>query len=112
MQIDTRHAVTEMLIRYDALQKRMVFLDAFAEGLETFKIHTAIKHFTALFEQMFLAPSSCTSSDVLSIMGLPKRTLNDKQQLVWTFLQSAINQLDEEGVYRISELVYNRLVLI
>ena len=90
-----------MLVRYDALQKRMVFLDAFAEGLEMFKIHTAIKHFTPLFECMFLAPSSCSSSDVLSIMSVSNRALNDKQRLVLTFLQGAVNQLDEEGVYRI-----------
>ena len=63
-----------------------------------FKMHTAIKHFTPLFECMFLAPSSCSSSDMLYIMSVSNHVLNDKQRLVLTFLQGAVNQL-VEGVY-------------
>ena len=87
---------SQMLVWYDALQKRMVFLGAFAEGLETFKIHTAMKHFTPLFEQMFLPPTYCSPCDVLAILTIPKN-FNGKQNLVTSFLKDSIQQLNEEG---------------
>lgn len=61
----------DTIIRHDALQKRKVYLDAIALGLDEFKVLTAMKCFPELFEDMFVSLNEVLASDVLGMLRFP-----------------------------------------
>lgn len=65
-------------MRYNALQKRKIYLDAIALGLEDFKICSAIKYFPELFAVMFTASTDVVASDVLGIIRFPDEMTQDR----------------------------------
>ena len=97
MKVKNRHAICESIVIYDALHKRKVYLDCFAEGLEAFKVRSAICIFPELFEQLFVAAEECSIADVLSAMQFPEK-INPEEEKVAGYLKFAIEQLDERGM--------------
>ena len=78
---------------YEVLHKRKVFRDSFLEGLEVFDVKTGIFAFPDLFQELFVASSTCTSEDVIEIL----KVHGDGEVRVKEFLLNAIRKLNEMG---------------
>ena len=53
---------------YDAFQKRKVYLDSFAEGLEEFSVRTVMRAFPDVLKSVFTVSKEISPSDVSSIL--------------------------------------------
>jgi len=58
----------DCILLYDALQKRRIYLDAFASGLEVFELKTIIVHFPEIFKPAFVFSGKITPSDVINML--------------------------------------------
>ena len=97
LKVKNQHAICKSIVVYDALHKRKVYLDCFAEGLEVFRIHSAICIFPEMFEELFVAAEECSTSNVLSAMKYPVE-LKPEEERVGRYLRLTIEQLDERGM--------------
>ena len=61
------------IITYNALQKRKVFLDSIAQGLDEFGILSVIQIFPDLFSGLFISSTKIVANDVLEIIRYPAK---------------------------------------
>lgn len=78
------------------MHKRKLYLDAFAEGLETFQLRTAITTFPELFKELFVASDVCSPTDVLAIFHFDEN-LGPEEERLRTYFHDAMMQLTETG---------------
>ena len=93
--MENREALCESIIRYDFLQKRKVYLDSIAEGLDEFGVLSAMKCFPELFSDLFV-PSPMVAKDVLEIMEFPDR-MAEEERVVAGFVEDCVDQLSQCG---------------
>ncbi len=85
------------MILYEAMQKRKVFLDALTDGLEMFKLKTAINMFPDLLKCLFVASDTCLrSSHVIGMLEFP-RTMDGDEERVAEYLKNCLNNFGEKG---------------
>ncbi len=96
VQVDNIPKICDSIILYEAMHKRKVFLDAFAEGLEVFKIRSAINLYPEMFKTLFVASDTCTPDDVIATLNMPY-TMSPEHQRIAGYLKDCIKQLDETG---------------
>ena len=88
-------SICDAIIIHDVLHKRKVHLDAFTDGLEEFKIKSGINAFPDLFCELFVASSSCSPEDVISIICLHE--VDDEKMTCARYLKGAIKKMCESG---------------
>ena len=95
-QIENKESISEALCTYDALQKRMPYLDQLMEGLQEFKLASAMKAFPDVFEPLFVATDKCAPQDVINILR-PKTPMTDSEQGVYQHLQRFLMGCNQSG---------------
>ena len=95
-QIENKESISEALCTYDALQKRMPFLDQLMEGLQEFKLTSAMKVFPDVFEPLFVGTDKCDPQDVINILH-PKTLMTDSEQCVYQHLQRFLMGCNQSG---------------
>ncbi len=73
------------------------FLDAFAEGLEFFRLRTAINTFPELSQELFVPSDACTPSDVHAILHFDEDFGTRRAVSIANYMKNAIQQLNETG---------------
>ena len=97
LQIENKGALCETIIRHDVLQKRKVYLDAIASGLEEFKVLSAMKCFPDLFMEMFVASDKVvTASDVLGVLKFPAE-MSPQEKNVADHIGECLENLSSDG---------------
>ncbi len=71
---------------YDAFQKRKVYLDSFAEGLEEFGVRTVMRAFPDVLESVFTVSSEISPSDVSSILKAASSLEGELVLRIWKYL--------------------------
>ena len=94
--MENREALCESIIRYDVLQKRKVYLDSIAEGLDEFGVLSAMKCFPELFSDLFVPSTPMVAKDVLEIMEFPDR-MAEEERVVAGFVEDCVDQLSQCG---------------
>ena len=94
--MENKGALCDNIIRYNALQKRKVYLDSIAQGLDEIGIFVPMKYFPDLFSCMFIPSTEVVASDILNIMKYPKG-MNDKEKMVAGFIKECVKQLSQCG---------------
>ena len=94
--MENRGALCECIITYNALQKRKVYLDAIAEGLNEFGVFDAIKCFPDLLAGLFIPSAEITVSDVVKILKFPK-AMTKKELAVADLLKDCLKELTQSG---------------
>ena len=90
----------DCILLYDALHKRRIYLDAFANGLEVLGLKTVISHFPEPFKSVFVFSGIITSSDVIKMLH-PKPSTADMDEgikHVWKYLLTFLGAADERGI--------------
>ena len=96
LQVENKGAISETIIRHDALQKRKVYLDAIASGLEQFKVFSAMRFFPDLFLEMFVSPGDVTISDVLGMLKFPDG-MTPEEKKVADVIIGCLRDLSSDG---------------
>ncbi len=89
--------ICDAIILYEGLQKRKVYLDAFSDGLEVFRMRTAIHLFPHLFKDLFIPSDTCSSDDVLAVLKF-RTDLTTEEQRVTEYLLKFIRHIEEKGM--------------
>lgn len=98
VQVDTRDRIVDSIMVYDALQKRKLYLDAFAEGLEEFGVHSLICAFPEEHECVFTMSQVISPSDVLNILKRAKSSQDSEDAVrVWNYLLTFIKHSQNSG---------------
>ena len=87
----------ESIIRHNALQKRKVYLDSIAQGLDEFGILSAMKFFPDLFSALFIPSTQVVAKDILGLIRFPEK-MNEEEQVVFGFLKECVEQLSQQGI--------------
>ena len=100
MQMGNRGALCGSIVRYNVLQKRKVYLDSIAQGLEDFGIFSAMKFFPDIFIDMFVPSQSgdMVASDVIGMMRIAKKMSKEEEE-VWELLKKCVGELNKYGQY-------------
>ncbi len=93
------------------MHKRKVFIDAFAEGLEVFKIRSAINLYPEMFKALFVASDTCTPDNVIATLSMPC-TMSPEDQRIAGYLKDCIKQLDESGIIYLECTYYRRVEIL
>lgn len=89
--------IVDCLITYDALYKRKRFFDALGDGLEVYKLTSAIRLFPHLFRPAFTSSGSCSTNDVSNILKFPSK-MTAQEKGVAGYLNGAIRKLTIDGM--------------
>ena len=85
----------QTILIYSALHKRKVYLDAFAEGLECYKIHSLMRIFPQLFKPSFTSKELCSEDVINSIV--PVGIMDNDTERLTSALFDFINELTISG---------------
>ena len=89
-------AICESIMLFDALHKHKVCIDAILEGLEMFKLKTAIKVFPEYFKCLFLK-KSCTPTDIINCLRFGGCGSYDKEQRLEYLIKRTIENMSNSG---------------
>jgi len=89
--------ICDAIILYQALLKRKVYLDAFSDGLEVYRLRTAINLFPKRFKDLFVSSDSCSPGDVLAVLKFPSE-MNSDEERVANYLRKYVRRLQQEGI--------------
>lgn len=84
--MQNKTVLCESIIRYNALQKRKVFLDSIAQGLDEFGILSVIQIFPDLFSGLFISSTKIVANDVLEIIRYPAK-MTEEEGMAMCFFQ-------------------------
>lgn len=89
--------LSENIITYNALQKRKVYLDSIARGLDEFRVLDVIKHFPDLLSDLFVPSTAIVANDLIEMMKFPK--MSTKELLVASLLEDCVKKLSQCGEF-------------
>ncbi len=95
--MQNKTVLCESIIRYNALQKRKVFLDSIAQGLDEFGILSVIQFFPDLFSGLFIS-STKMANDVLEIIRYPEK-MTEEEGMAMCFFKECVQQLSQHGQF-------------
>ncbi len=94
--MDNIPTICDSIIIYEALQMRQIFLDAFSDGLEVFKLKSAINVFPELFKDLFVASDKFSPDEVLGVLRFPL-LMSDEEVVIADYLRNCILKFTEKG---------------
>jgi len=99
IQIKNIPAICEAIILFDVFHKRKAYIDAIAEGLEMFKMKTAISIFPEVFKDLFIKQSHmCLSSKIIKSLNFGTCGLREKEKLIEGLIKKAIEGMSNAGI--------------
>ena len=81
---------------FDVLYKHKVCIDAILEGLETFKLKTAIEVFPEYFKGLFVK-KCCTPTDIINCLRFGGCGSYDKEQRLEYLIKRTIEKMSNSG---------------
>lgn len=97
MQVENLRGICDDLLYYNVLQKRKVVFDALGEGLEVFRLWTAIRAFPTLFEPLFVASGTVTPEDVVRVIRFERPLDGDQERVAGYLLNIVRKKFSEQG---------------
>ena len=90
----------ECIILYDALHKRIAYLDALVKGLEVLGVKNLISHFPEVLKPAFVSKGTVGATDVRRLLQPNPSTteMDEKQHNVWQYLLSFIEGANHAGI--------------
>jgi len=101
LQVGNKKAISECIILHDALYKRKIYLDAFANGLEVLGMQSMICHFPDQFRTAFVHDNSLTADAIIAkLKPMPNITrMSIDANRIWCYLLSFLRQASKEGKF-------------
>lgn len=94
MQVKNIPAICESIMLFDVMQKRKVCVDAISEGLELFKLRTAIEIFPEQFKHFFIL-KQCVPSDIVGCLHFSSCSGQEKR--IEGLIKKTIETMDNSG---------------
>ena len=94
---------------YDVLHKRKVCVDAILEGLEVFKLKSAIATFPEIFKHLFVM-KGCTPNDIIGCLHF-SNTLEGKEKEIEELIKKTIKNMSTSGTILIAAMLLYDLKL-
>ena len=92
-----KKAIVHCIVLNEALNKRRIYLDAIATGLEVHGVKTLLSHFPELLKQLFVSSTKLEPNDVMKLLLSSSITMDESQTRVWGYLQEFIEGCSEAG---------------
>lgn len=90
-------AICESIMLFDVLQKHRICIDAIVEGLQVFKLVTAMKAFPEYFKYLFVQ-KHCSPTDIINCIRFGGCGMYDKEQWLEHLIKRTIEEMSNSGI--------------
>lgn len=106
LQVANKKPILETIVLNEALNKRRIYLDAIASGLEVMGIKALLHQFPEQMKQVFVGVATLKPDSVKKMLCRMSTNMSEGQSRVWGYLLNFINECDDVGM-----LVNNTVIL-